>query len=217
MSKPAYSQFEISLSTGLEVPQGNLKWAYGPSLSYNLSVLKVKNTWKSLKGAFGVNIGYSKFDNGDKVLEYTGRLGNSGVAEFSDYTLIMLSANCGWRYELSDLLEGSFGWDIGYYYSIYKFASNDDLYGQINSNNIEGKFAFSPRVGMAVVLTDEIRVFVQTRYNLCFRIDTDEATGMSNGGGGYGASSNNESYSGQGDFGRVNYIWSNTLGIQYRF
>lgn len=215
LSKPAYSQLEISLSTGLEVPQGNMKWAYGPALSYNLSVLKVKNSWKALKGAFGINLGYVSYDSGDEVLYYTTPSEEVGEARFSDYQILMFTANCGWKYEINDLFEASFGWDMGYYYTWFNVSIKEPS-RNTGSESIDGKFAFSPRAGLSLFLDDNWGVFVQTRYNFCFRF-SDSTTGSINAGGYNGANSGNEDYNGQGDFGALIRQWSSNIGVQYRF
>lgn len=211
LARPGIAQHEISSSAGLEVPMANLTWVYRPTISYNLSYYKMKQGWKTLKGGMGARIGYYNFQSKGLPLDYMSDSG-PGKATFGDYTVLMVALCTKFNYEFNKTIAGYFGLDAGYYYNKFEVSLVDP--GQtLGGTTVEGKFAIAPKLGLAYNINYDVGLYIQTRYNLSLRIG-DGGNSVSNGIS--SASSSNEEYQGQTDFGSAVSVWSTNVGIYYK-
>ncbi|GAA5037136.1 hypothetical protein GCM10011506_33170 [Marivirga lumbricoides] len=160
------AQVEINLSGAIEIPLDELSWIYNPGKSAQLAV-SFLDEYKKRRSSWGINIGYSVATPKQEVFYFPYSIDNEvffGTISYSDMQSFQLSSNFRSDFILSKHIEFFLGAEVGYHYISSSYDS--DSYNDVSATSIIGRVAISPKTGFAFMLTDNIGLNLQTRYNI---------------------------------------------------
>ncbi len=200
MSIQAFSQNELRMQMGMEVPRGELKWIYKPAASISLEYGYLNDVRKGFS-EIGFGLKYFRFIPKEPIFYYLVSATEYGTATYSNYSVLQLYCTYRRLLPLSQKFDIFLGGNAGYTYIKYG-VDIDEPGANIQTSVLEGKGCLSPNVGLNFKLTEKVGLSFQSKYNIYFSIGQNQNTQKTN----YNP-----------DVGSINFFWTNDLGIYFRF
>lgn len=173
-----YYHHEFVIGGNYDKPLGKLSWAYktvgGAQLGFYW-VDEYRTESKIRKN--GVNLSYFQFIPKADTLYYLVPPNSYGTAVYSNYKVVRAS----YHREINKPIEDFrfiFAWDAGLAFVSYSSLIKDKN-SSLGENNFEGKFFFSPQIGLGYSVTERIIVSLNTYYNALLSLGSTDSNSIS--------------------------------------
>ena len=157
------AQVEVSLSASYELPLGELKWIYQPTIGYALNLSRINETRVS-RMLTGLEVGYLRFQPQEAAYYYLLDEEEYGTISYGNYQVFQFSGTFLHHALINEKLSLFIGTGVGYYYTSFTYDDSNSFVSS-EGQSIEGRGAITPRVGANWMLTESLGVLAQGKYN----------------------------------------------------
>lgn len=153
------SDFGISIGADYDAPVGNLSYTFKPTFNYNLSVLRHYDNF-----TMNLTLGYHSYKAKQDTFYYQVSATDYGTVTYQPFTAYSLYLGLAYDLPVNDQLKVYGGINLGAYYVHFAFHSSDLVLND-NENFYEQELYFAPKVGFTYMLSDNIGVGIEGKYN----------------------------------------------------
>jgi hypothetical protein len=152
--------YSIALSTGYDVPVGDLTYTFKPAVTYGISFMKTRNDF-----TVSVNFGHQVYKPKLDTFYYRVDASNYGTIHYDNFTITSLYLGATYNLENSDNLKAYGGFNFGIYYTHMIYHSSDEYLVDDSDLNEEDLY-LAPKLGLTYLITDNIGLGIECKYNL---------------------------------------------------
>lgn len=159
----------IGLNASYNVPLGDLSWVYNsaPGIQLNYSTLIPKGRNNNIV-AVGLNLGFTKFTPKEDTFYYLTEIDNVlgyGIATYSDYAFLQLSANVTYEFRILHRFYLQLGFEIGAYYTNLEYFASDEQM-TVDGRIIDLQGALVPSIGFVYRVSELIGISPFLKYHV---------------------------------------------------
>lgn len=172
-----YYHHEFVIGGNYDKPLSKLTWVYKPVGGVQLGfywVDEYRTENKVTKN--GVNFSYFQFVPKADTLYYLVPPNSYGTAVYSNYKVIRASYHHEINKPIKDL-RFIFAWDAGLAFISYSSRHKDKNF-DLGEESFEGKFFFSPQIGLGYSVTEKITVSLNSYYNALLSLGSTDANAI---------------------------------------
>lgn len=157
------AQHELSFKSGVEFPMGKMYWVYKPNASYGLNFSWIREHNRT-NLARGFSVSYFTLSPKSDTFYYLLNDTEYGTVKYSRFLSIQLAISYEWQRALGEKTELTYGLNIGYNFVNYK-VEDKNPYIESSSSNTEGMGAICPKIGMNYLITQNVGISLQPKFN----------------------------------------------------
>jgi hypothetical protein len=152
--------FGVALSTGYDVPVGNLGYTFKPATTYGFTVMQYKNGFTG-----SITVGYHFYQPKQDTFYYAVNTTNYGTISYKNFTMISAYLGGAYNVKLTDDIIGYVGLDFGVYYSHMYYTSADEYQAGGGLDAHEEDLYVAPKVGINYLIGDNMAIGIEGKYN----------------------------------------------------
>jgi hypothetical protein len=152
--------YGVALSSGYDVPIGNLGYTFKPALTYGLKVLKYYDNV-----TVNLSFGYHVYKPKQDTFYYAVDGSNYGTVTYQNFTVYSFYLGGAYTLEITEGLKAYAGMDLGVYYTHMIYHSMDEFVDNSADLNEEDAY-LAPKLGLTYLINENIAIGVEGKYNL---------------------------------------------------
>lgn len=173
----------ISLSSGYNVPLGQMSWSYKSAADINLTGWWGFDKSKGWTKAIGMGVGYLQFDPLADTLYYIadrGGVGGVGLgkAVYSPFKIFKVSASMMAIRKFNKKWATEFSLDVAYYYGKRDISYTDEFGGENGISEFGARGALVPKIGLSYNLNKRWSLAPFVSYTFMVEIGTTDPAAL---------------------------------------
>jgi hypothetical protein len=152
-------QYGVSVGADYDAPVGNFAYTFKPAINYNLNLLRHDGNFTS-----SISFGYHVYKPKMDTFYYAATSSDYGTVEYQNFTVVSFYLGGTYDYPVSDQLKVYAGVNFGVYSTHLAFQSANFLEDD-NEDLHEQNFYLAGRLGFTYMLTDNVGVGIEAKYN----------------------------------------------------
>jgi hypothetical protein len=154
------SNWALSLSAGYDVPQGDMSSTFKAAPTFSFSYLTNYNNF-----TFNATIGYVSYKPKFDTVYFVDGDPTQGYLQYGSYNSLEIYTGVAYNVSISDNAKVYFGFDLGNYFNLFKYTTNDGQ-GDISTFNTAYSQQFiAPKLGVDVMVSDNLSLGLEAKYN----------------------------------------------------